>query len=129
MESILLGQFNYDAVKKLLQKSDLVFSIEADLTMIHCEFETPENITSPICQTGRKWVVCAKCDKTAVINALGYPDIQTVMDAIVGEGPYFNNLRSLTDCNFKIALGQGMNEYEAAGYALDKLSGYMLQAV
>jgi hypothetical protein len=128
MQNILLGQFDYEAVKKLLPKTDLVFWIETDLTMIHCEFETPKSITTPICHPGRKWVVCAESDKTAVLNAMGYADIQTVMGAIAGEDLISRNLRGLTDCHYHIAMQQGMNEYEAAGYAMDKLKGYLMDA-
>jgi len=130
MQNILLGQFDYEAVKKMHIKLDGTFTsfdYDPDLTAIKSPFAIPDNIKNGTSQSGKAWVTCAESDKAAVLNALGYPEIQTVMDCIVGEGPYFNTLRNVTDCNYKIALGQGMNEYEAAGYALEKLSGYMLQ--
>ncbi len=129
--NILLGQFDYEAVKKMhikLHGTGITFDYDEDITVVKGLSTMPYNIESSTAKSGKVWVVCAESDKTAVLNALGYPEIQTVMDCIVGEGPYFNNLRNLTDCHYKIALEEGMNEYEAAKYALDKLGGYMMDA-
>lgn len=128
--NILLGQFDYEAVKKMHIKLDGTFTsfdYDPDLTAIKSPFDIPDNIKNGTAQNGKAWVVCAESDKTAVLNAMGYTDIQTVMAAIAGEDLISRNLRGLTDCHYKIALGQGMNEYEAAGYAMDKLSGYLMQ--